>query len=188
MNKRKRGKSRRARVISSMVLFQGRVFTLKRDRIAEPGGVLTTREIIAHPGSVVVLPVLSDGRIVLIRQYRHAAGQYLWELVAGHKEPNESAVTGAHRELLEETGYSARRVREVLRFYPSPGLLGERMDLFLAEGLTKGKAQPEDDERITQKIVTLREAMRWIRTGRIVDSKTVSGILFYSNFVARKRS
>ena len=188
MTKRKRGKAERARVIDSKVLFRGRVFTLKRDRIAEPGGVVTTREIIVHPGSVVVLPVLSDGRIVLIRQYRHAAGQYLWELVAGHKEPNESAVTGVHRELLEETGYTARRVRELLRFYPSPGLLGERMDLFLAEGLTKGKAQPEDDERITQKIVTLREAMRWIRSGKIVDSKTVSGILFYATFVARRRN
>jgi ADP-ribose pyrophosphatase len=188
VKKRKRGRPERARVLSSKVLFRGRVFTLKRDRVAEPGGVVTTREIIAHPGSVVVLPVLSDGRIVLIRQYRHAAGQYLWELVAGHKEPNESVVTGVHRELLEETGYTARRVRELLRFYPSPGLLGERMDLFLAEGLTKGKAQPEDDERITQKIVTLREAMRWIRAGKIVDSKTVSGILFYAAFVTRKGS
>jgi ADP-ribose pyrophosphatase len=186
VTKRKRGKPQRAKVVSSKVLFRGRVFTLKRDRISEPGGVVTTREIIVHPGSVVVLPVLSDGRIVLIRQYRHAAGQYLWELVAGHKEPNESVVTGVHRELLEETGYTAHRVRKLLEFYPSPGLLGERMDLFLAEGLTKGKAQPEDDERITQRIFTLREAMRWIRSGKIIDSKTVSGILFYANFVARK--
>ncbi len=188
MKNRKRGKAKRARVVSSKVLFRGRVFTLKRDRVAEPGGIITTREIIEHPGSVVVLPVLSDGRIVLIRQYRHAAGQYLWELVAGHNEPNESAIAGAHRELLEETGYTARRVRELLRFYPSPGLLGERMDLFLAEGLTKGKAQPEDDERITSKIVSLSEAMRWIRSGKIVDSKTISGILFYATFAARKRS
>ncbi len=188
MKKRKRGKSQRARVVSSKVLFRGRVFTLKRDRMLEPGGVKTTREIIAHPGSVVVLPVLSDGRIVLIRQYRHAAGQYLWELVAGHKEPGENPLVGARRELLEETGYTARRVRELLRFFPSPGLLGERMDLFLAEGLTKGRAQPEDDERITQRIFTLREAMRWIRSGKIIDSKTISGILFYANFVARKKN
>jgi ADP-ribose pyrophosphatase len=183
---RRRGKPQRARVVSSKVLFRGRVFTLKRDRMLEPGGVSATREIIAHPGSVVVLPVLSDGRIVLIRQYRHAAGQYLWELVAGHKEPGEDPVEGAHRELLEETGYTARRVRELLRFYPSPGLLGERMDLFLAEGLTKGKAQPEDDERITSRIFTLREAMRWIRSGKIVDSKTISGVLYSAQFVARK--
>lgn len=174
-----------ARILSSKVLFRGRVFTLKRDRVAEPSGIVTTREIIVHPGSVVVLPVLSDGRIVLIRQYRHAAGQYLWELVAGHKEPNETAAAGVHRELLEETGYTARRIRMLLEIFPSPGLLGERMDIFLAEGLTKGTAQPEEDERITQKIVTLREAEKWIRSGRIRDSKSVAGILYYARFVAR---
>ena len=188
MKNRKRGKAKRARVVSSKVLFRGRVFTLKRDRVAEPSGIVTTRELIEHPGSVVVLPVLSDGRIVLIRQYRHAAGRYLWELVAGHKEPHESVTTGVHRELLEETGYTARRIRKLLEIFPSPGLLGERMDIFLAEGLTKGKAQPEEDEKITQKIVTLREAEKWIRSGKIIDSKSISGILFYANFVARKRS
>ena len=183
MRNRKSGKTRKARVVSSKTLFKGRVFTLKRDRVAEPSGVMTTREIIAHPGSVVVLPVLADGRIVLIRQYRHAAGQYLWELVAGHKEPHESAIAGARRELLEETGYTAKRIRKLLEVFPSPGLLGERMDIFLAEGLTKGKAQPEDDEQITQKIVSLREAEAWIRSGKIRDSKSVAGILFYSRFV-----
>jgi ADP-ribose pyrophosphatase len=181
---RKKGKTRKARVVSSETLFKGRVFTLKRDRVAEPGGVLTTRDIIAHPGSVVVLPVLADGRIVLIRQYRHAASQYLWELVAGHKEPHESAIAGAHRELLEETGYTAKRIRKLLEIFPSPGLLGERMDIFLAQGLMKGKAQPEDDEQITQKIVSLGEAEAWIRSGKIRDSKSVAGILFYSRFLA----
>jgi ADP-ribose pyrophosphatase len=188
VTKRKRAKAGHARIVSSKVLFRGRVFTLKRERVIEPSGVVTTREIIAHPGSIVVLPVLADGRIVLIRQYRHAAGQYLWELVAGHKEPNETAAEGVHRELLEETGYTARRIRELLRFYPSPGLLGERMDVFLAEGLTKGKAQPEEDERITQRIVTLRQAEKWIRSGKITDSKSIAGILYYARFTARKRS
>jgi ADP-ribose diphosphatase len=182
----KKRKSRKARVVRSKTIFKGRVFMLKRDRVAEPSGIVTTREIIVHPGSVVVLPVLDDGRIVLIRQYRHAAGQYLWELVAGHKEPNESAAAGVHRELQEETGYTARRVQKMLEVYPSPGLLGERMDIFLAEGLTKGKARPEDDEKISQKIVTLKEAERWIRSGKIRDSKTVAGILYYANFVATK--
>jgi ADP-ribose diphosphatase len=182
----KKRKSRTARVVSSETIFKGRVFTLKRDRVAEPSGIVTTREIIVHPGSVVVLPVLDDGRIVLIRQYRHAAGQYLWELVAGHKEPNESAAAGVHRELQEETGYTAKRIRKMLEVYPSPGLLGERMDIFLAEGLTQGKARPEDDEKIAQKIVTMKEAERWIRSGRIRDSKTVTGILYYANWVATK--
>ena len=185
MKNRKGRRTKPARILSSKVLFRGRVFTLKRDRVAEPSGIVTTREIIVHPGSVVVLPVLSDGRIVLIRQYRHAAGQYLWELVAGHKEPNETAAAGVHRELLEETGYTARRIRKLLEIFPSPGLLGERMDIFLAEGLTKGTAQPEEDERITQKIVTLREAEKWIRSGKIRDSKSVAGILYYARFVAR---
>jgi ADP-ribose pyrophosphatase len=182
---RKGRKTKPARILSSKVLFRGRVFTLKRDRVSEPSGIVTTREIIVHPGSVVVLPVLSDGRIVLIRQYRHAAGQYLWELVAGHKEPNETAAAGVHRELLEETGYTARRLRKLLEIFPSPGLLGERMDIFLAEGLTKGTAQPEEDERITQRIVTLSEAEKWIRSGKIRDSKSVAGILYYARFVAR---
>ncbi|HEY4710250.1 MAG TPA: NUDIX hydrolase [Candidatus Acidoferrales bacterium] len=185
MKGRKGRKAKPARILSSKVLFRGRVFTLKRDRVSEPSGIVTTREIIVHPGSVVVLPVLSDGRIVLIRQYRHAAGQYLWELVAGHKEPNETAAAGVHRELLEETGYTARRIRKLLEIFPSPGLLGERMDIFLAEGLTKGTAQPEEDERITQRIVTLREAEKWIRSGKIRDSKSVAGILYYARFVAR---
>jgi len=174
-------------VVSSEVLFQGRVFTLKRDRVIEPSGIEATREIIAHPGSVVVLPVLPDGRLVLIRQYRHAAGQYLWELVAGHKEPDETFLEGAHRELEEEAGYTARRIRKMLEVFPSPGLLGEKMVIFLAGGLTKGKARPEDDEKITRRIVTLREAVNWIRTGKIRDSKSVAGILYYAEFVARKR-
>lgn len=185
MAERKGRKSRKARIVSSKTLFKGRVFTLKRDRVAEPSGIMTTREIIEHPGSVVVLPVLADGRIVLISQYRHAAGQYLWELVAGHKEPHESPLAGAHRELLEETGYTARKIRKILEVFPSPGLLGERMDIFLAEGLTKGEARPEDDEKITAKIVTLAEAERWIKSGKIRDSKTTAGILYYARFIAR---
>ena len=102
------------------------------------------------------------------------------------EELNESAAAGAQRELQEETGYTAKRIRKMLEVYPSPGLLGERMDIFLAEGLTKGKARPEDDEKITQKIVTLKEAERWIRSGKIRDSKTVTGILYYANFVATR--
>ena len=175
------------KTLSSETLFQGRVFAVKRDRILEPGGLEAIREIVVHPGSVVVLPVLADGRIVLIRQYRHAAGQFMWELVAGHKEPDEDFVPGAHRELQEETGYTARRMRKLLEVYPSPGLLGERMVIFLAEGLTKGKSRPEDDEKITQRILTLREAEKWIRSGKIRDSKTVAGILYYANFVARTK-
>jgi ADP-ribose pyrophosphatase len=178
---------KKATVTSSETIFKGRVFNLQRDQVIEPSGVKAAREIIVHPGSVVVLPVLPDGRIVMIRQYRHAAGQYLWELVAGHKEPGEDPVEGARRELAEETGYTAERVTKLLDIYPSPGLLGEKMDIFLAEGLKKGKARPEADEKITQRIMTLHEIESWMQSGKICDSKSVAGILYYATFVAGKK-
>jgi len=183
----KNGKSKNpagVKIVSSKTIFKGRVFELKRDHIIEPGGIEAVREVIAHPGSVVVLPVFPDGRILLIRQYRHAAGQYLWELVAGHKEPGEEPAEGARRELLEETGYSAEKYTKLFEIYPSPGLLGERMDIFLAEGLTKGKARPEDDEKISKRIFTLTEIEAWIREGKVRDSKSISGILYYATFIA----
>ena len=181
-----KNKTKGAKILSSQTIFQGRVFSLKREELVEPSGLTVTREIIAHPGSAVVLPVFPDGRILLIRQYRHAAGEYLWELVAGHKEPNETFAEGAKRELEEESGYTAKRVKKLLEVFPSPGLLGERMEIFLATGLTKGAAHPEADEKITSRILTLREAEQWIRTGKIRDAKSVSGILFYAKFLAGK--
>jgi ADP-ribose diphosphatase len=175
----------RVKVLRSTELCQGRVFTVRHDEIIEPSGLKAVRDIVVHPGSVVIIPVLDDGRIVLIRQFRYAAGQYLWELVAGHKEPGEDPAQGARRELMEETGYTAKRIRKLFEIFPSPGLLSERMDIYLAEGLTKGTAQPEDDEKISQKIVTLAEAERWIRRAKICDAKSIAGILYYSKFVRR---
>lgn len=188
MKKSKKKPAGGVRVLSSIELCQGRVFTVRHDQIVEPSGIRATRDIVVHPGSVVVIPVLDDGGIVLIRQFRYAAGQYLWELVAGHKEPGEDPAKGARRELIEETGYTAKRVRKLFEIFPSPGLLGERMDIYLAEGLTKGKAQPEDDEKISQKIVTLAEAERWIRQAKICDAKTIAGLLYYAKFVRAVRA
>jgi ADP-ribose pyrophosphatase len=173
------------RVISSELVFQGKVFGVRRDRIIEPSGVQATREYVTHSGSVVVLPVFADGRILLIRQYRYAARQYLWELVAGRKDEGEDFVTGARRELEEETGYTARRLTQILDIFPSPGFVSENMVIFMAEGLTKGKACPEEDEKITQRILKLREAEKWIRSGSIRDAKSVAGILYYATFLAK---
>jgi ADP-ribose pyrophosphatase len=177
----------KAKVLKSELLFQGRVFALKREQVVEPSGLVVKREVVVHPGSAVVLPVLEDRRLVVIRQYRHAAGQYLWELVAGHKDPGESFVQAARRELQEETGYVARKVTKLLAIFPSPGLLGERMEIFLAQGLTKGMARPEADEKITLQILTLAEAKTWIRSGKICDAKSIAGILYYASFAQVKR-
>lgn len=176
-------------VVSSEVAYQGHVFGVRRDHVIEPNGVEATREIVTHPGSVVVLPVFPDGRILLIRQYRYAAGQFLWEVVAGRKDEGEDFVTGAKRELGEETGYTARKLTKILDVFPTPGFVTENMVVFVAEGLTKGAARPEDDEKITPRIFRLREAEEWIRTGKIRDAKSVAAILYYSKFLAgRKRA
>ena len=176
--------SGRAQVLSSETIYQGPLFGVQRDRVIEPHGVETVREIVTHVGSVVVLPVFADGRILLIRQYRHVAGQPLWELVAGKKDEGENFVEGARRELEEETGYKAQRLTQILDVFPSPGFVSENMVIFVAEGLTKGKPRPEDDEKIMPRIVTLREAEDWIGRGKIRDAKTVAGILFYATFLA----
>ncbi|MGH9680253.1 MAG: NUDIX domain-containing protein, partial [Candidatus Acidiferrales bacterium] len=123
----------RAKLLKSKVLYQGKVFRLQRDTVIEPGGVRAERDIIVHPGSVVVLPIFEDGRVLLIRQYRHAAGEFLWELVAGRKEPGETPPAAARRELIEETGYRAKRLRKMVRLIPTPGFVNEWMWIFAAE-------------------------------------------------------
>ena len=171
-----------AEILGSEMIYQGRVFGLRRDEVVEPSGVRATREVITHPGSVVVLPVLPDGKIVMIRQYRHATRQYLWELVAGRKEPEETPKQGAARELLEETGYRAKKFKVFLDVFPTPGFLEERMYLLLAEGLTAGEAQPEEDEKIEVRPFKLKELKQMIKSGRLRDAKSIAGILYYLTF------
>ncbi|PYT63756.1 MAG: NUDIX hydrolase [Acidobacteria bacterium] len=175
----------KAKVLSSRVIYEGAVFGIRRDEVIEPSGVRATREMITHPGSVVVLPVLPDGRILLIQQYRYAARQYLWELVAGRVDPGENPRQAAARELIEETGYRAKRFRIFLEFFPTPGFLEEKMFLLLAEELTPGKAQPEEDEKIIPRAYNHRQLEEMIRKGKLRDAKTIAGILYYLRFLAR---
>jgi ADP-ribose pyrophosphatase len=173
-------------ILSTETTYTGPLFSVRRDRVIEPHGLEATREMIAHPGSVVVLPVFEDGRILLIRQYRYAAKQFLWELVAGRKDDGEDFLHGAHRELLEETGYTARSMKQLVDLFPTPGFLEEHMVIFLAQGLKEGVAQQEADERISHRIFTLDEVERWIRAGKIRDMKSIAGILYYAKFIASR--
>jgi ADP-ribose pyrophosphatase len=172
-----------AKILKSQVVYQGPVFGIRRDEVIEPTGIRTTREVITHSGSVVVLPVLPDGRVVLIRQYRHAARQYLWELVAGRMDHGETPKQGAARELIEETGYRAKKFTVFLDVFPSPGFLEERMYILLAEGLTPGEAQPEEDEKIISRAYKPSELREMIRRGQLCDAKSVAGILYYLTFL-----
>lgn len=184
MNKSVAGRGRKtAQVLSSKTIYQGPVFGMRRDEVIEPSGVRAIREVITHPGSVVVLPVLPDGRILLIQQYRHATRQYLWELVAGRMDPGETPKMAAARELIEETGFRAKRFRVFLDVFPTPGFLEERMFILLAEGLTAGKAEPEEDEKIVSRAYSRRQLEAMIRGGRLRDAKTIAGILFYLRFL-----
>jgi ADP-ribose pyrophosphatase len=179
-------KAKKARILRSKIIYTGPVFGIRRDELLEPGGVRTTREMITHSGSVVVLPVLPDGRVVLIRQYRHAARAFLWELVAGRMDEGESPRKAAARELIEETGYRARRFRLLLDFFPSPGFLEEKMFILLAEALTEGIAQPEEDEKIESRAFRRKELEQMIQKRIIRDGKTIAGLLYYIRFVAKK--
>jgi ADP-ribose diphosphatase len=176
-----------AEILKSEVLYQGKVFRLQRDTVIEPGNVQADRDIIVHPGSVVVMPIFKDERVLLIRQYRHTVGEFLWELVAGRKEPNETPVAAARRELIEETGYTAKRLRKLMRIVPTPGFVKEWMWIFAAEGLTEGAAQPEEDERITPRIFTLKQAEKMIERGTLRDAKSICAILYYMRFLRKGR-
>src|SRR5438552_7224239 len=178
--------NKKAKVLKSEIIYEGKAFGVRRDELIEPTGVHTVREVVTHPGSVVILPVLPDGRIVMVRQYRHATKQYLWELVAGRMERGENPKKGAQRELLEETGYRAKRFSVFLDVFPTPGFLEERMYLLLARDLTPGAAEPEEDEQIVVAAYTRRQLEQMMRTRKLRDAKSIAGLLFYFSFLEKR--
>ena len=168
-------------VLSSKTVFRGRVFDITRDRVREPNGVTAVREVIRHSGSVVILAVddtAGEPRVLLERQYRYAAKDFILELPAGRIDPGESALSAGKRELREETGYVARSWKKVLFFYPSPGFLEETMTVFLAQGLMPGKSHPEADEKIEHDLVPLSTVAKLILSGQIRDGKTIASVLW----------
>ena len=181
---------KQARVLRSRIAFRGPLFRVTSETVAEPGGVVARRDVVRHPGSVVVLAM--DGgargaRVLLERQYRHAAQDFLWELPAGRIDEGEAALAAARRELLEETGFTARRWKRALVFYSSPGFLDETMAVYLAQGLRAGRARPEADELIFTRLFPLATALRMATRGVIRDGKTLAALFWFATVKGRRR-
>ncbi len=179
-------------LLSSEVVYQGSLFRVFHDTLIEPGGKKSERDVIRHNGSVVILAIdksksKKDPWIVMERQYRHAAQQFLWELPAGKLDAAEDPLAGAQRELEEETGYRAKKWKPLVEYYGSPGFLGESMRVFQAEGLMAGDAHPEDDEEIEFRLVKLSEIVKMIEKGAIKDGKTLCSVLLYARKLEKKR-
>src|SRR5262249_53014531 len=139
------------KIISSEERYKSKIFTVTEDRAVEPGGFEIKRDIVRHPGSAVMMAVDPKKRILLVRQFRLPAQKSMWELPAGRLDPGEKPLQAAKRELREETGYTARRWKKLVEYYPSPGYVSERMSLYLATDLEEGDAQPMEDERIEKR-------------------------------------
>jgi ADP-ribose pyrophosphatase len=176
----------KARIVSSVESYKGKVFSVFTDTVVEPGfDRANTRDVIRHNGSVVVLAIDNsrnpdDPDVLLIRQYRHAAGQFLLELPAGRIDPGEAPLAAAKREMIEETGFRARKWTLLTKYFASPGFLGEWMQIYLATDVRAGAATPEDDEHIEILPTPLSEAMELVATNKIHDGKTLIGLTLYN--------
>jgi ADP-ribose diphosphatase len=162
----------------SEVLLNASKFRVVRETVATPEGKRKTREIVRHPGACVILPLLDDGRVCLIRNWRVAVNQTLIELPAGTLEPPEPPEETAKRELIEETGYRAKKIELLHAFYLSPGILDEKMHLYLATGLSAGETAREEGEEIENFVVAWDEAIAMIFRREIQDAKTIVGLLW----------
>ena len=180
----KRKSVSKQKLISSKLAYRGKVFSVFSDKVEEPGGHINTRDVIRHTGSVVILAVdesknPADPDIIFERQYRYAAGQILIELPAGRVEPGEATLAAAKREMIEETGYRAKRWTLLTKHYASPGFLGEWMQIYLAREIQEGEAKPEPDENIEVFRMPLSEALALVAANKIHDGKTLIGLMVY---------
>lgn len=175
--------------LTSERIYTGRVINLDRDTVRFPDGSVGELEMIRHPGASAIVPFLSaatadDPQILMIKQYRYAAEQFLYEIPAGRLDPGEAPLECAKRELREETGCTAKNMEFLFTMFTTPGFTDEQIHVFLASGLERGEAEREADEFMTVETVTLSDALRFVQEGRIKDGKTALAILFAAGFRA----
>ena len=158
-------------------IYQGRIFNVFVEEVVLPNGVVKNREVIRHPGAAAMVPVFDDGTIGLIKQFRHAIGDYLWEIPAGTLEKNESPLECAQRELAEEIGFQAAHLEKLSEILPAPGYTDECIHIFLATGLTPAVQALDDDEVLEVRPTPFEKALNMILEGNIQDAKSIVGLL-----------
>jgi ADP-ribose pyrophosphatase len=162
--------------VSSETVFAGNVFSARRDEAVLHNGKRVTREVVEHNGGVVIAPITNDGRVLMVRQYRYPIGEEMLELPAGRLEPGEGHRKAARRELSEETGCTAKHLLYLGVMYPSPGFCEEALHLYIAFGLRRGEAHPDEDEFLTLRAMPVEKVIDMIRSNAITDAKTIVGI------------
>jgi ADP-ribose pyrophosphatase len=165
-------------------IYEARVFRLCRETTVLPNGKTVTLEIIRHPGSSAVVPLLPDGRVAMIRQYRQSTRDYLWEIPAGTRDPGEGFLDCAKRELMEEAGFRANHLEKLTEILPAPGYSDERIQIFLAHDLNPVPQNLDADEVLDVSPLPLKEALDMVRDGRVQDGLTMIGLLFAANRVS----
>ena len=167
------------RVESEKELFQGRIIRLVERKMVLPNGRRTTFHIVEHPGAVAIVPVHANGDVVLLKQFRPTIGMEIYEIPAGTIEKGEGPLATAKREIVEETGFKAKRWDKIADFYTAPGFCDERMHVYVARDLTPAKADGDDDEILKPVRMSIDAALKLIRTRRIRDAKSIAGLLLY---------
>jgi ADP-ribose pyrophosphatase len=170
-------------VISSKIIYEGKILKIKLDEVKLPNGYVTVREIVEHPNAIALIPINNNGKLIMINQYRHSAQEVLLEIPAGTMEKNETPDECAKRELLEETGYEAKELKKLFSCYLAPGYSTELIHIFLAKNLVYKGQETEADEQIKVVELSFKEALEKIKKGEVKDAKTICSLLFFFAFL-----